>query len=80
MLLIANGCIKENQQYQKKKRESFKAQLVAKGFSQHKVVDYDEIFSHVVRHTSIRAKLALINSSDLHLEQMNVKMFFCMVI
>ncbi|KAL4384756.1 hypothetical protein GQ457_15G014670 [Hibiscus cannabinus] len=59
-----------------KEGEKFKAQLVAKGFSQQKGVDYDEIFSHVVRHTSIRAVLALIASSDLHLEQMDVKTAF----
>ncbi|GMI95752.1 cysteine-rich RLK (RECEPTOR-like protein kinase) 8 [Hibiscus trionum] len=54
----------------------FKARLVAKSFSQQKEVDYDEIFSHVVRHTSIRAFLALVASSDLHLEQMDVKTTF----
>ncbi|KAE8731151.1 hypothetical protein F3Y22_tig00002840pilonHSYRG00482 [Hibiscus syriacus] len=45
-----------------KEREKFKAHLVAKGFSQQKGVDYDEIFSPVVRHTSIRAVLALVAS------------------
>ncbi|KAE8661582.1 putative ribonuclease H protein [Hibiscus syriacus] len=59
-----------------KEREKFKACLVVKGLSQHKGVDYDEIFSPVVRHTSIRAVLALVASWDLHLEQMNVKTTF----
>ncbi|KAL0291983.1 UNVERIFIED_CONTAM: Retrovirus-related Pol polyprotein from transposon TNT 1-94 [Sesamum calycinum] len=45
-----------------KQGKKFKAQLVAKGYSQQKGIDYDEIFSHVVRHTSIRAVLALVAS------------------
>ncbi|KAE8680998.1 hypothetical protein F3Y22_tig00111356pilonHSYRG00195 [Hibiscus syriacus] len=41
-----------------------------------KGVDYDEMFSPVVRHTSIRAVLALVASWDLHLEHMDVKTTF----
>jgi hypothetical protein len=55
-------------QYQKKKMgEKFKALLVAKGYSQQKGVDYEEIFSSVVRHTSIRAILALVAHYDMAL-------------
>ena len=43
----------------------FKARLVAKGYSQRKGIDYEEIFSLVVRHTPIRAVLALVAHHDL---------------
>jgi hypothetical protein len=55
------GCkwvFKKKEAVSEKKGEKFKARLVANGYSQQKGVDYEEIFSSVVRHTSIRAVLA----------------------
>ena len=51
---------KKNEAISKKGGEKFKARLVAKGYSQQKGFDYKEIFSLVVRHTSIKAILALV--------------------
>ncbi|XP_071688658.1 uncharacterized mitochondrial protein AtMg00820-like [Rutidosis leptorrhynchoides] len=34
--------------------ERYKAQIVAKGYNQQEGIDYEEMFSHVVRLTSIR--------------------------
>jgi hypothetical protein len=56
--------------------EKFKARLVTKGYSQQKVVDYEEIFFPVVKHTSIRIVLALVVHYDMALEQMDVKTAF----
>ena len=56
-----------------KERKKFKARLVAKGYSQQKEIEYDGIFFLVVRHTFIRAVLALVASWDMHLEQIDVK-------
>jgi hypothetical protein len=56
--------------------EKFKAHLVAKGYSQQEWVDYEKIFSPVVRHTSIRVVLALVAHYDMALEQMDVKIAF----
>jgi len=59
-----------------KEGEKFKALLVAKHYS-HKIrVDYDEIFSHIVRHTSIKIVLSLMAYFDMQLGQIDVKTAF----
>jgi hypothetical protein len=73
------GCkwvFKKKEAVSEKWGEKFKACLVAKGYSQQKGVDYEEIFSPVVRHTSIRAVLALVAHYDMALEQIDVKTAF----
>jgi hypothetical protein len=49
---------------------------VAKGYSQRHEIDYDEVFSPVIRHTSIKAVLVLVAHHDLELEQLDVKTAF----
>ena len=54
----------------------YKVRLVAKGYAQAKEVDYNEVFSPVVKHSSIRILLALVAQLDLELVQMDVKTAF----
>jgi hypothetical protein len=54
----------------------YKARLVAKGYSQMPGIDYTDIYSPVVKHTSIRALLGLVASNDYELEQLDVTTAF----
>ena len=54
----------------------YKAMLVAKGFSQVEGIDYNDIFSSVVKHISIRILLAIVAVNNLELKQLDVKTTF----
>ena len=57
-------------------RKYFYARLVVKEFSHKKGIDFYEIFSLVVKMTSICIVLSLVATKDLHLEQLDVKKIF----
>ncbi|KAG8482771.1 hypothetical protein CXB51_024179 [Gossypium anomalum] len=54
----------------------YKAGLVAKGYSQIPGVDFTDVFSPIVKHSSIRALLGIVAMHDLELEQLDVKTAF----
>ncbi|CAN6804210.1 unnamed protein product [Brassica oleracea] len=60
----------------KRRRVTVCVGLVVKGYSQKMGIDYDEIFSPVVKMSSIRVVLGLAASLDLEVEQMDVKTAF----
>ena len=50
--------------------------MVAKGYSQIPGIDYNEVFSPVVKHSSIRTLLSIVAMHDFELEQLDVKTAF----
>jgi transposase InsO family protein len=54
----------------------YKARLVAKGFTQRPGIDYEETYSPVVRHDSLRAVLAITAAENLEMVQLDVKTAF----
>jgi len=56
--------------------EKYRTRLMVKGFAKKKRIDFNEIFSLVVRLTTIKVVLAMCAIFDLHLEQLDVKTAF----
>ena len=54
----------------------YKVRLVAKGYNQILGVDFIDVFSPVVKHSSIRALLGIVAFHDYELEQLDVKTAF----
>ena len=57
-------------------KKIFKARLFVKGFVKKKDIDFDEIFSPIVKMTSIHTVLSIVAIEDLHLEKFDVKTIF----
>ena len=56
--------------------ERYKARLVAQGFSQRKGLDYDELFSPVIRFESVRTLIAVSVQKGLKLHQLDITTAF----
>jgi hypothetical protein len=73
---LTNRWIYKVKQEEHTSQPRYKARLVVKGFRQRKGIDFDEIFSPVVKMSSIHVVLSLAASLDLKIEQMDVKTAF----
>jgi hypothetical protein len=73
---LTNRWIYRVKQEEHTSQPRYKARLVVKGFRQRKGIDFDEIYSPVVKMSSIRVVLSLATSLDLEIEQMDVKTAF----
>ena len=62
--------------FSNRKNAHFKARLVAKGYSQKEGIDYNKVFSPVVKHSSNKILLALVVQLNLELAQLDVKTAF----
>ncbi|KAH9650921.1 hypothetical protein KPL70_026553 [Citrus sinensis] len=56
--------------------EWYRARLVVKGYAQKEGIDFNEIFSSVVRLTTVRVVLAMCATFDLYIEQLDLKTAF----
>ena len=54
----------------------YKSRLVVKGFQQKEGIDYTEIFSLVMKMSTIRLVLGMVAAENLHLEHLDVKTAF----
>ena len=54
----------------------YKAKLVVKGFQQKKGIDYSEIFSPVMKMSTIKLVLGMVATKNFYLEQLYVKTTF----
>eukprot|EP01018_Ginkgo_biloba_P007424 Gb_19564 [translate_table: standard] len=71
-LPVGKGALQNKWVYRLKEEDGgkkrYKAKLIVKGFAHKKSIDFNEIFSPVVKMTSIRTILSLEAVEDLHLE------------
>lgn len=54
----------------------YKARLVAKGFSRRPGIDFEETFSPVIKHDTLRVVLSFVAAHDMEMSQLDVKTAF----
>jgi len=74
--LIASGCILRSNNLKIELLFSYNTMLVAKGYTQRKDINYNEVFSPIVKHYLIRILLALVAQYDFEMDQLGVKIAF----
>lgn len=75
-MLILNKLLKKKDNFQRLEKAKFNAWFVSKGYSQVHGVDYNDVFSYVVKHSFIYVLFALVVMHYLELEWLEVKTTF----
>lgn len=57
-------------------KDKYRARLVARGFSQKEGIDYNDTFSPVVRHSTMRILFALANDLNMNIDHLDVETAF----
>ena len=72
--MVVSGCMLRRSQ--DKAIVRYKPRLVAKCYAWREGIDYNDVFSHVVKHSFIRILLALVAQYNLEMDQLDVKTAF----
>jgi hypothetical protein len=75
-LFATSGIYKRKEGLSPSEPPKYKGRLVAKGFSHIPGVDYNDVFSPVVKHSSIRTFFSIVALPNLELQQLDVKTTF----
>ena len=73
-MFVASGCSRGKNEYLELKKLGIRQDSLQKGYNQIPSIDFTDVFSPIVKHSSIRALLGIVTMHDF--EQFNVKTTF----
>lgn len=73
---VGNRWLYMRERDENEKTSRYRARLVAKGFTQRKGIDHDQVFSPVTKYTTLRDVLSLVAAKKLEMLQLDVRAAF----